>query len=995
VVIAVMVLLPSVAWAGCDLAVYYLLSPSNSAKKLQSVKFYPYNVGTTTINGFDARFYKNDTLLFTEHIDQVLKKNEYAEVTLSERVSFEYEEDAVVSLRLVTPGDTDESNDSTSMAIQMPKEMPYPFTWTEKNCKEYFSSGGLDHLDWQFDEGFGAYYMSDRVSNWFGTLTTQALPFPENEPVKCSFEFGTAGGDVTLFFYQDYGDNETVIDTVFVGHSTEVFSPAYFTFRAKGPAIIRISATLSGDWNASGAIYIRNICFSKADKDMMAQTILSPQGQAIATSSDEQIVRARFKNPSPMAIENPAFCYDAGSGVVREVYQGTVEAGQSVDYSFTETYFCDEVGKKSIAVWCEVEGDSDASNDTISKVLNYYEPLSFPLTSTFEEGNELWTILDVNGDGQSFVYYALNPSDSCVAFENYACTDIQEALISPAVKIPAGLHRIVFSYAGYQKSGSVNLKLYMGTTPDYSQMTELLFDRNLRNDTWETGFHLLDIQEEDAYYFAFIAEGEKDAVLLDNVSIDEGEDLGISDIRFSAITGYNLSTTDVIISYVNYGVTAQKDVTLSYMTNDEFSYVEEVNPAVINPGDTIHYTFSVPAEVEEVGATYHLVGRILTCGGENAANDMMRGADITNLAPTGLPYFNDFSGESRNAEWLMQGNIGDDGYSGWRTTYMGSAYSGMAVLKHENWTDLTADSWIYSEGIQMEKGSYEVSFFHHETSFDFDDYVQNFEVKLGQDRTAEAMNILVEKFRNVNVCGTTYEKIIRTVEIPADGIYYLGFHNTSAAGYAFTLIDDVCIEAVADGRSLPYQSDFAGADSLNWTFYNPNVYTFNQWINNQGTLVVDRTADDYWIDPEGMVVSPRLHFEAGKKVEVTVSYEVIADDPSIEFNLYGGTVNDMVAMEAIAELPRDKKEVTLVLEVSSEPKDYYLGFRSNAAIEELFETPYTLKLSSVKVNYDAASAIETLEGNQLVNPNRVFDLNGRRASARHGWQIVNGKVEWR
>jgi len=357
---------------------------------------------------------------------------------------------------------------------------------------------------------------------------------------------------------------------------------------------MRISATLGGEWNASGSIYIRNICFSPADKDLKTQAILSPSGNAIAASSDDHTVKVRYSNPSPMAIENPTFCYDAGYGVVREVYQGVVEAGKSVDYSFLETYSCDEVGLKSIAVWCEVEGDSEHSNDTISKVLNYYEPLSFPYVTTFEEGNALWNILDENGDGQSFVFYALNPSDSCVAFENYACLDIYDVLMSPAVKIPAGKHRIVFNYAGYNKKGSVNLKLYMGTTPDYSQMTEVLFDRDLINAVWETGYHLLDIKQEGIYYFAFVAQGAKDAVLIDNLKVDDGEDLGISDIRFSTITGYNLSTADVIISYVNYGVTAQQDVKLSYMTNDEFTKVEEVNPAVIEPGDTIHYTFSVP-----------------------------------------------------------------------------------------------------------------------------------------------------------------------------------------------------------------------------------------------------------------------------------------------------------------------------------------------------------------------------------------------------------------
>lgn len=986
-------------YANKDIAVYYLLSPTNCAKRDQAVQFYPVNLGVNPINQFQARVYKNGELLFTEDVQHTVYANDWGAdpVRLQNTVHLDYEEEADVSMKLVLEGDEDPTNDSTTLHIAMPTVMDYPFTWTSENSRVNFHDSGFGSVDWQYDENYDAYYMSDRGTNWMGTLSTDALVFPEGEPVKCSFEYGTSGGDVTLYFTKDYGDNEIEIDTLRVGQSIYDFSPTYFTFKAKGPAIVKVTATLGGEWNASGSIYLRNICFSKAAKDLVAKQILNPIGNSYAIGTDIH-VSARFANPSPEDIANPTFCYDAGWGVVREVYQGTIAAGTSLDFTFGQSYRCETADTKELKVWCETEGDSDTSNDLLKKEITYYEAMAFPYRTTFDEDNEFWTAVDGNGDGQTFVFEPMANNDMAALFSNYAANELDEQLVSPSILIPEGKHRVDFNFACFNQKGEVCLKLYLSD----GQSQQLLFERDLDSQLWQTGYQLFDIPADGIYYFVFTAQGEKDAVVIDNFKVDDGEDLGVTDIHFDTTSGYNLTTTTVTISYANFGLSAQENVELGYSVNNQ-EMVIETNPAVLQPGDTVTYTFQTLADLSTVGVTYDLYGILLTHTGDEDINDYGLAWSVTHLAAQQLPYFCDFNDEERNAQWLMQSNL-ENYYSGWETTYMSGSYSTMGALKHSNWDEKKADSWAYSEGIQMSKGQYEVSFFHHEADwFSGPDYLQSFEVKMGQERTPEGMDIEIDSQKNVDIYTGPFEKIIKVVNIPTDGVYYLGFHNTSNSGYGYTIIDDIRIEALTQGRALPYASDFAGADSLQWTFYDPNDWYFLQWQNVDGTLVADRTEEYMWYDLEGMVVSPKLRLEANRKVNVKIAYDVQTTDRNLTLNLYGGETNNNATMTLLAELPADANEYTYQLETGAEAKDFFVGFRSNTArdgsVDYSYGPFYTLSVTSVKVEYDESEAIGQILNEQDAKI-ELYDMSGRlvasgadaaselRASGEHGVFIL-------
>ncbi|MDO4195408.1 MAG: hypothetical protein Q4D33_04565 [Prevotellaceae bacterium] len=983
-------------WADKDIAVYYLLTPSASPKRDQSVQFYPINQGSSPIDEFEARVYKNGQLLFTEDVHQTVVPNDWDSdpVRLKNTVHMEYEEEADIKLELIMEGDEVPNNNSTTMHVVMPRTMPYPFTWTEDNRQVNFHDGGFGSLDWKFDTYWGAYYMSDRSTNWMGTLISDVLEFPEGEAVKCSFEFATYGGDVTLYFTKDYGDYEFETDTVVVGQSTEDFTSTYYTFRAKGPAIMHITAALGGDWMASGSIYLRNICFSQAQKDLIAKKILQPNGQACVVGSEVKVA-ARFYNPSTDDIVNPTFCYDAGFGTVTETYQGTIASGETLDYTFEQGYIVDEPSEHQLKVWCVVEGDSDKDNDSLERMITYYKAVAFPYATCFdEEDTNLWTPVDTNGDGQTFDFMPMANNDMAATFYNYAALDINDALISPVMNIPAGKHRVDFNFACYNEQGDVNLKLYI-TNPE-GEMQEL-FDRDLDSQWWQTGYHLFDVPEEGLYQFTFVAKGKQDAVVIDNFKVDDGEDLGITNVAFGTKSGFNLQPTTVTVSYANFGLSPQRDVLLGYSINNQ-EMVEEISTIEVLPGDTVSYTFNTLADISQVNMVYDLQAMILDKCGDEDINDFGLAPLLYNNQPKQIPYHQNFNNEDDMSSWELTSNL-DPMFSGWSHSFMSGSYSTMGVLQHANWDEQQADSWAFSEGVEMQKGRYEVSYFHHESEwFDGEDYEQSFEVKMGREASAEGMTIDIDKKENVDVCFGPYEKIVRVVDIPEDGIYYLGFHCTSHTGMGYLAIDDVSIEALTEGKALPFVADFSEEGLQDWTFYNPNDWNYLQWKTDEGVLVANRTYDDQWTDPEGMVVAPKLHLDANSTVNVTVGYSVDCTDHKLTLALYAGNENNHGTMTTVKELPISKNEIeyTYTMETGSEPQDIYLGLRTNTKLDGTqdysYGPYYTVTITSFKVEYDGTvEGIEQLQ-DEATSDAHAYNLQGQRVGSNYrGIVIKNGK----
>lgn len=166
--------------------------------------------------------------------------------------------------------------------------------------------------------------------------------------------------------------------------------------------------------------------------------------------------------------------------------------------------------------------------------------------------------------------------------------------------------------------------------------------------------------------------------------------------------------------------------------------------------------------------------------------------DTQFIAPcdaAGLPYLMDFNDAivPDLPNCTSQENLGSG--NNWTTTVYNSNGMSGNVLRYLYNTSNAANVWFYTQGINLEAGEdYQISYKHAASAL----YPENLEVAYGTVPSATSMNTTLIDSPGLDGAGD--ELIYFTV--PADGVYYFGFHAYSAADQNYLYIDDILIEIV-------------------------------------------------------------------------------------------------------------------------------------------------------------------------------------------------------
>lgn len=868
--------------------------------------------------------------------------------------------------------------------------LSFPYIWNTDDCTEYFKAYGSMLGGWNFRDPY--YVISGKGTNWRGSISTGNFDTKAGMQVKLSFDYATENDvKLTILAITDDGE-QTIYDDKPEVSST--FRTLAVPFTASGPTAISIKASLSNSLDY-GTLMLTNINFIADVPDLACERITSPSVSNIAIGSTTP-VKAIFRNVSGQDIADPVFCYSYDGHTVRETYDGTVAAGAQTEHAFAEPLPSDNETEGQLKVWLESETDGNRANDTLSTDISFYEPVDFPYINNFngDDAFSRWSIVDANGDGVAWTGGTIGEDNGMLAFPGPVAVAADYAFL-PAIKMPAGESRLIFYYTT-QYGRQSHLNVLMGTSPDVSTMEPLLsFDFNNRG--WLAAYTLLNIPEDGVRYFAFECTNGSDAIFIDNLYIDRGEDLCMNDITFDTGSGFNKTNANVTISYINHGVNPQSDIEVKYYVN-----YEPVDSAVVTasvmPGDTLYYTFDKPYDISVPDSTYTLIGEIKTQVGADVQNDRIIGSSVSHFVNQKVPYSSDFEDTFRFSQWTAAPSAGG---GAWAPAYTFQSYSGTNVLYHRtggngDGSGPDADDWAFSECIEIPAGRYELSF-HYRTKMHWDgpDYDQCFKVMMGTGADSEAMTINVADFNNISVKGYAYNKFNTVVDIPENGRYYIGFYNYSTDNMGETYIDDLRLEPVTEGLPLPYTADFAeGLDE--WTLYNPRNHNW-EYNETDGDMLLYRS--DYYATiegTEGLMVSPKLHIEAGTEAEVNFEYCAYAtnEGDTIDVALYGGTVNnpnDMKILKVYSPTS-DYTTATYVIEPADEPVDCFLGLRSS--LDE-HNGEYTIKVKSFNVSatgtpdgvvsadagaelsVHAARGCLTLSSPETIKCISVYDLSGR------------------
>lgn len=871
--------------------------------------------------------------------------------------------------------------------------LPYPYLWAQQSPETDFTASSgwtfdTDSSQWAFNAG----------EELTGTLTSRAIELPESGQATVRLRYSApAGTHIKL----QTNDGQTIAEkTLDSAVSSEELRG---TLAAKGQQQLSLSVEMNE--NATGAFRLEALDVYPSGIDLQTQAIVTPSA-IMAAAGTAMPVRVRFHNASYETIANPTFCYTALGQTVSETYQGSIAPDSVLEFTFSKPVVLSANQHTTVKVWNETNMAPADANDTLETAnITSYEAYEAPFHTEFDLTSDYtyWQMVDKGNYGPTWAFGPIRENDGSIRnilCYPFALGEYDDYAVSPGIRMPAGKSRIQFYYCGLNGNG--HLELLSGTTPSVEDMQPTSFVKNeITNMDWRSGYALIDLDSAETRYFAFHVTGGSDQMMIDNFYVDQDEDLAVGDVSFDTKSGFNKNKSAVTISVINEGVKPEKDVVVRYYVNDPENYEEEPIDEEIMPGDTIRHTFDNPCDISTQGKTYQLYGYIVSEVGPDRVNDTLPGQTLQNYMNQKLPYTCNFEDSARNVQWTYEGQ------AAWSIpAYIYHPYSGNHNLKTENMTSSTADSWAFSECIEIPAGTYPLSFFYRTAyGWPYDDYTQSMEVKLGTQPDADHMTIDAARLDNFLDGDAPYLRYNGTVTIPEDGRYYIGFHNTSERGESEIQVDDISLGVESQPEALPYTADFAnGAD---WYHYNPSS-DFLQWqtagATGESCMLLDRPSE--WDGfSEGMIMSPALKVAAGKKVNIKVDYSFETNNSNIHLVLYTGHEDNPSAMTPATILPASSavKSQTYSFNVAPEDTVLYVALRSDNDYRDYYSTnAYTARIASVEVSYDETAGINTIAGNDGSSA-EVYDLSGRKmqgnvsgANARHGIFIMkeshNGKT---
>lgn len=987
--------------------------PRSQASTSQPVKFTVHNYGNE-VTKFKAGVMQNGVTLCEKEFNETIKKYGNYEIQLPIRVKTEYGKDYSYTLYVNTEGDTNSANDTLVSSFTMPTPLDFPYTWNSKSGTEDFKG----NLNYNYDSTTDMFAIGGKKTNWRGSVSSKPIKFTPGTKATCTF---TAQHSPALTFriVLDYGER---LDTIYNEQIEESATAQehQISFTADSTAQVIFYTTLNGGFSTYGSLLLGKISFDTATPDLTAAAVQAPCVTRLGQSTEGYEVKIKYDNKSAFDITNPTLGYSYGSQKVSEKYSGTIKAGESLSYTFGTKLDASALGTDTLRAWCSSEQDKKTDNDTVKTEMKVYAVQPFPYTTGFDEGNDLWSQYDGNSDGFAWGLTSAEGWGNIAYFPSASGSD--DYLFAPAVAMPEGKSRFSFYYTGGNYK-SQHLRVLMGTEPSPEKMTEVLFDSDITNNGWLNGYALIDMPKAATRYFAFQATGKLDQLVIDNVKIDRAEDLCINDVAFDTTTGFERTTSKVTISYINHGLTAQKDITVKYFLNDtkdnpytsgEEAYATETVKETVQPGDTLYYTFQKAADISTVNRTYTLVGAIATKVGTDYQNDSIVGTSVENWPAKTVPYLQTFDNNEASKQWTFVTTEGGTANHKWLVGISSAAaYSGTKLLAHQNAVAAGSTDWAFSEPIRLKKGTYELSFFYRTTrNLATTAYQQSFRAAMGTAADSLSMTIPVFELSDFTIKGNRAKKVNKQIEITEDGLYYIGFGNMLSGKSGTTYIDNISLEEVSEGQALPFASNFNESDSVFYKYYPMTI--LSQWKltkESDGNTVekVNRTSDDnlYGRGSEGQLVTPKLQLEAGKTVKVTVDYALSCDE-NADFKLcvYGSKIDNPDSLAVLDSLPvvadSAYAQKTIKFKTGSEATPYFIGLRTSA-YEEYTDINrngpklYTARVRSIKVEYDTTDGIQeanatpaaaiTVSGGrvQVAAPAgsqmTVYDLSGRQVAS--------------
>lgn len=556
--------------------------------------------------------------------------------------------------------------------------------------------------------------------------------------------------------------------------------------------------------------------------------IISPV-TAKGLSAEESVTARIFNNGLREASSFTATYTLDGGQPVTETVNIPIDAGKSIDYTFTTKADFSAGGIHNLTVSVDNEEDGLPGNNSMSANILHIAPTPSPFVCGFDKESCLleWNIIDANNDNKT---WAILPKKQMAEIEYSPVNDLDDYLVTTCpVSLPAGTNNIAIEYNGRGDYGETFEILY-GKTENVDEMTVLktVGEFSYMKDGLIEAVNF-EAEEAGDYYFAIHAISEADRIGMQiwNVAISEGAFLGEPDLTVSKVilplSNCSLGNEEKASAIIfNNGSVAAKGFTLEYSVNGETKGTQTFDVKV---------PFKRSVEVKiDAGLDLSAVGKytvgvkiidVIPEDGQNpeTITDNNYGeAPITHFTPTDVPFIVDFTDESQRDNW-----VSDDSWSYDESYFYAVFCKGTTPLVSRG-INLEADKTYRMSYSYL--GGKTTMFFVSPDAYD---------IIIGKDGAPLNEWKTVKSFEDIYTSYTFINNEI-TFTVPEDGVYSLGFKQD--APQASFMLKNVSITEIA-----PYDARITGFSGMPSMLPKSQAgnHTANVAVNNRGTEAITGT----------------------------------------------------------------------------------------------------------------------------------------------------------
>jgi len=399
--------------------------------------------------------------------------------------------------------------------------------------------------------------------------------------------------------------------------------------------------------------------------------------------SAAEAVSVTVANVGSEVIDPVSISYQVNGGtVVTEVFTATLNTFDTLSFTFGQPLNLSVAGDYTVAVWVNVAGDGDTSNDTLSVLVQSIPTVtSIPYTQDFENGTGGWSSTGTNGTwelGQpqgtliNSAFSGVNAwatnlntltyADNQTSYLTSPCFDFSSLTDDPIIEF-ALIHNSETNWDGtvleVSTDGGTTWSV-LGNSGEginwYTNQFDNWWDGNSGgNTTWVIAEHILNgVAGESAVQlrFKFTSDGifGFEGAAVDNINIYPQPQFDLAAVALeNPEDGCSLGTQPVSFTLWNKGLQTISNFPVGFSVNGGPTQTETVT-ATLQQGDSITYTFSIQyanlvqgtntidvftlLPNDEVPANNAVLGNVVISYGSTPLNQT---ATTTSLISTTLP----------------------------------------------------------------------------------------------------------------------------------------------------------------------------------------------------------------------------------------------------------------------------------------------------------------------------------------------------------------------